>query len=381
MQKKLIAVAVAGALGIPAVALAQTSTVSISGRMYLEYGYNDTGADKNGLNRRVRSDTLGSPGSNISFQGEEKLGGSLSAWFKCESTADMRGNGQDGFCSRNSAVGLKGAFGNVFAGNWDTPFKRARDYTGANDTGIWGVATLLTGHSTTTADGATNAGLFARRQNNLISYDTPNMGGFTGMVAYTSLNTQTAVAANAVPDKPRVFSIGGGYANGPLKLGAAWERHSEFYNNGVSTGDETGWLISGSYTFGGKVKVGGMYTRQKAELLGASAKVRAWTLGVEWNLAGPHSILANYTTAGDMKGTAGFNMGRRPATGPDTGAYMAQARYKYAFSKRTDFSVGFNRVHNDSNAGYRINTLGSSGAGGQIGAKHTVYGIALDHRF
>ena len=41
MQKKLLAVAVAGALGAPAFALAQTSTVQIYGTMYVEYGYVD----------------------------------------------------------------------------------------------------------------------------------------------------------------------------------------------------------------------------------------------------------------------------------------------------------------------------------------------------
>src|SRR3990172_4641772 len=43
MNKKLIAVAVASALGVPAVAWAQASTVQIYGRAYLEYGFIDQG--------------------------------------------------------------------------------------------------------------------------------------------------------------------------------------------------------------------------------------------------------------------------------------------------------------------------------------------------
>ena len=43
MQKKLMAVAVAGVLGAPAVALAQTSTVQVFGTMYVEYSYADQG--------------------------------------------------------------------------------------------------------------------------------------------------------------------------------------------------------------------------------------------------------------------------------------------------------------------------------------------------
>ena len=38
MQKKLLAVAVAGALGAPAAVMAQTSTVQIFGTAYIEIG-------------------------------------------------------------------------------------------------------------------------------------------------------------------------------------------------------------------------------------------------------------------------------------------------------------------------------------------------------
>ena len=43
MQKKLMAVAVAGALGAPAVALAQSSTVQVFGTLYVEYAYDRPG--------------------------------------------------------------------------------------------------------------------------------------------------------------------------------------------------------------------------------------------------------------------------------------------------------------------------------------------------
>src|SRR3989304_1446999 len=46
MQKKLIAVAVAGALGAPALALAQASTVQIYGKAVFEYGYANQGTGK-----------------------------------------------------------------------------------------------------------------------------------------------------------------------------------------------------------------------------------------------------------------------------------------------------------------------------------------------
>ena len=47
MQKKLLAIAVAGALGAPAVAVAQSSTVQIFGTLYIEYSYADQGSAPN----------------------------------------------------------------------------------------------------------------------------------------------------------------------------------------------------------------------------------------------------------------------------------------------------------------------------------------------
>jgi predicted porin len=99
---------------------------------------------------RTRSRLPG--GSAVGFKGQEQLGGGMSAWFQCESSADVRGLNQDGFCGRNSAVGLKGGWGNLFFGRWDTPFKRATlGMVGAGDTGLWVLAFTMVGNSTGTA--------------------------------------------------------------------------------------------------------------------------------------------------------------------------------------------------------------------------------------
>ena len=183
MQKKLLAVAVAGALVAPALALAQNATVNVYGRLYAEYSYVDQGnaaipaGGINGVGLNS-TDLLQNPGSEIGFRGEEKLGGGMSVWFQCASTMDWRGQATAALCSRNSALGLKGGFGNVFAGNWDTPFKRVTETVGGNETGVYGTANVLFGGSATVASGAASQGLYKRRQNNLITYDSPNLSGF-----------------------------------------------------------------------------------------------------------------------------------------------------------------------------------------------------------
>jgi len=136
MNKKLMAVAVAGAFGAvaaPTVALAQSSTVQMFGTINLIYGYYDNGGF--GLSstgtanstQKLRYDAMNESESEIGVKGEEALGGGTSAWFQCLSSFDVTGNrganGTAGWCGRNSAFGMKGGFGNVFVGNWDTPNK------------------------------------------------------------------------------------------------------------------------------------------------------------------------------------------------------------------------------------------------------------------
>ena len=381
MQKKLMAVAVAGVLGAPVVALAQTSTVQIYGTLYVEYSRIDQGGPRQDV------DILQTPGSNIGFKGEEKLGGGLSAWFQCESTADVRGQDQDGWCSRNSALGLKGGFGNVFIGNWDTPFKRTISPTnvGGNDTGIWGTASLLTAGSTTLNGNASRAN-FKRRQNNTINYDSPNFAGFQVMLATISLNHVTAVTGGT-NSKPRLWSIGAQYSAGPLYVSGGYEQHNEFGGpGGAREGDDKGWHVGAAYTWG-PVRFGGQFTQQKFENIataaGGESKVKAWHVGVDWNIAGPHGLRAAYTQADDVKGTtgapavAGSQAQVRPSPGGNTGAKMYQIRYVYNFSKRTEFTFGYVKLDNDSAAAYNIFGV----AGATAGSSPDAWGMGLRHSF
>ena len=180
MNKKLMAVAVAGALAVPALAFAQASTVQVYGKITYEYGV----SSGNGRPNVDYADVPG--GSAIGFKGEEKLGGGLSAWFQCESSADVRGMDQTGFCTRNSAVGLKGAFGNVHFGRWDTPMKRALNMgtVGATETGLLGMSWVAFGGSggadaTASAD-TIQRQRWKRREAGLSYYESPVFSGFQG---------------------------------------------------------------------------------------------------------------------------------------------------------------------------------------------------------
>jgi predicted porin len=391
MQKKLLAVALAGAFGAPAVALAQSSTVQVFGTMYMEYTVRaDQGNSPAGASR-TNADFIQTPGSEIGFKGEEKLGGGLSAWFQCASTADIRGQSQNGWCGRNSALGFKGGFGNVFIGNWDTPFKRTISPTvvGGNDTGIFGTAFLLTADSTTDGVGANRAN-FKKRQNNLISYDSPSFAGFQVMAAFTSAQTSTGTLNAATNNKPRVLSLGAQYSAGPLYVSAGFEQHRDYAGaGGPDSSKDNGWHIGAAYTWG-PVRFGGQYTEQRFDVpvgtVGGDVKARAFHFGVDWNIVGPHGLRAAYTVARDMRGANGVLVGTasgagyRPVNvvGGDTGADLFQIRYVYTFSKRTEFTVGYVRLDNDTNAGYRLGGLGAAIANGQ---NEDAFAFAVRHTF
>ncbi len=384
MQKKLMAVAVAGALAVPAVAMAQ-STVQIYGNFYIEHSFVNQGNNAAGTFDPANADVMQAGGSAIGFKGEEKLGGGMSAWFQCASTADMRGasGSSNGFCSRDSAVGLKGSFGNAFIGTWGTPFKRARvGNVGGRDTGVFGTAFLMYGNSTTTADGA-NTGVFSRRQRNSVNYDSPNFGGFQLMASMSSTNSSTATAASSAGAKPRIWGLGGTYKKGPLALGLGYQKHSKLVGANAAgfVGDQEGWHISGAYTLG-SVKFGGAWTSQESESAAATkAEVDAYHLGVEWKVAGPHNVHFGYTSADDIDGPAGATMGvsSRPAAvaAGSTGAKMWQLRYLHQLSKRTELSVGYVNLKNDTNATYDLGGVSGTGAG----AKSRAFAYSIRHKF
>ena len=418
MQKKILAVAVAGALSAPVLGFAQavgpgaTSTVQVFGTIYAEYGYYDQERPSGtapGTPERVNVDHFRTSGSEIGFKGEERLGGSLSAWFQCASTADFRGStGVAGWCTRNSALGMKGGFGNVFFGIWDTPFKRTYSIgnVGSGETGGFGSAAVLLGGTTAAGAPGTAAiastlstfpvaaafavgrGTWSRREQNMINYDSPNFAGFQVLAAVGTATLSTAQLTTAVNKKPRTYSIGGSYSAGPLGVGLTYERHTDQGNNAVTTttdSDDDAWAASAAYTWG-PVKFGGVYSRQRferdrtaagpgGEAIGTPAgrqRVNTWHAGVDWTIIGAHGLRAAWTHAGNVKGpgpaegvgtaTTG-GVGVRPNAGPDTSANFYQIRYVYAFSKRTEVNFGYSKIRNKPAAAYQYSDLTAAAAG------------------
>ena len=120
MNKKLIALALAGAFVAP-VAMAQTANpVTLYGRVHLTFDYVES-KGTGGVPARTR---ITDQASLLGVRGSEDLGGGLKAFFQLE-TAFAPDQTGGAFAGRNSAVGLQGGWGSLFMGRWDTPFKMA----------------------------------------------------------------------------------------------------------------------------------------------------------------------------------------------------------------------------------------------------------------
>jgi predicted porin len=384
MNKKLLAVAVAAAVAAPGWALAQ---VTVSGSLNVEYGFLSQ-VDGAGGADRPNVDAFNSGASYIRFAGEEKLGGGMSAWFQCETRArfgvdtkvgqTVSGSGQtiNGICDRNSALGIKGGFGNLFFGNWDSPLNLAQDAGRGGllqTTGWTGIERLLLG------DGGAGGSSFdfARRNPNSINYNTPNFGGLTGSFQYTSTNTALATpnaTAGAVPGlKGRAISASAYYSSGPLEAAVAYTKHDDNQSDvgGFEGASDTAWLLGASYVFG-PVKVGVLYTDLSGDASPTTEEERKnWSIGVAWKITPPGTVRFGYVQAGDSKGTAGT---------PNSGAKQYVVGYSHAMSKRTTASVYYSAVENDSAGTW--NFAGTTAAGDVFpGSDANVISLQLQHKF
>ena len=120
MNKKLVAVAVAGVLAAPLAAQAQTANVTLYGRLNLDAEVvNGRPAGTNISNPNVYR--VSSNSSRLGVRGTESLGGGLNAIFQLESSINADAGGGT-LAGRETFVGLQGGWGTFKIGNYLAPY-------------------------------------------------------------------------------------------------------------------------------------------------------------------------------------------------------------------------------------------------------------------
>jgi predicted porin len=270
MQKKLLGLAVAGALAAPGLALAQ---VEVYGFVNMSVGKVKYSSDTAG-NPSVSKWDVMSHASNYGIRGRENVGGGQTAWFQIEQNAPMERSNNVAItpASRNSAVGLQGAWGNAFMGQWTTPWADLDALWGVGTVGGLGPITSLIGRRETTgtapnpncANGhispaagtcdAVEAGggvghAFWRRASQAIFYQSPVFAGVQVKLMYQTNEGKGTGAGGSVVSDPSMWSGSVQWAGmgGRLRVGAAIDAHKDFTTQGQT---DNGFRVTGGWNFG-----------------------------------------------------------------------------------------------------------------------------------
>lgn len=373
MNKKLIALAVAGACIAPA-AMAQTANpVTLYGRIFVTFESVKASGGVGGVSVAQRN-RVSDQSSLLGVRGTEDLGGGLKAFFQLETAfrADSNlgtgnlctvsgtncqtgsgGNAGLGAFNRNSAVGLQGGWGSLFLGRWDTPFKTMT-------TAIDPYGDLTIGGITSAINDRTN---FDRREQNQVGYWSPMMGGFQ-LKAFYSANEFKSTTANPTSDGVGVtFNRGSAYAF------LVYEEHKDQSGINSSFGTTTANVkedatSGGGYFAIGPVRLGGLYQEIKKT---NATKQKGWMGNVIWTI-GNNQLSYQYQ---DIKDGGLTTASLQPKCDVNT------VGWQYNFSKRTFSLVQYTKSKNNDAAAcnFGANTLtltapGQDPEGFSIGVRH-----------
>ena len=394
MQKKLLALSVAGALAAPAAALAQ---VEVYGTIHMSVNKMKYGESSTGLPSVSKFD-IASHASNVGVRARESLGGGLSAWAQVETNASMERSNNvahtSNFASRNSAVGMQGNFGNIFVGQWTTPWADLDALWGIGTVATYGPITSIIGRRETTGSApnpnCSNSGSgvpgacdsveaaggvghpFWKRISNSLHYQSPVFGGAQVKVAYQANQDKATAGATVTAADPSMWSASVTWSGmgGRARIGAAFDSHKDFTTVGET---DDGWRVTGGYNFG-FVDVGFAY-EQMTYKLGGDWDATQW--GVQAAIPiGQGAIRAGYSKA-DKPDT--------PLGEIDAGATQYNIGYDYRFSKRTTVGAGYAHIKNEDLASFTWSGLSSAQNGASVtpppGSDVSIFFISMIHRF
>jgi predicted porin len=313
MKKSLLALA---ALGTFAGAAQAQSSVTLYGIIDAGFVFNN-----NSAGNQLYSLMSGSlQGSRWGLRGTEDLGGGLKAIFVLENGFDgmtgRLGQGGDEF-GRQAFVGLSTSqFGTVTLGR---QYDSVVDYTGALEVGSqWG--TYFGAHPGD-LDNMNNS----NRVNNSVKYTSANYAGLT----FGGLYSLGGVAGQY--SRNQIWSVGVGYAQGPLQLGAGYlnvrDPNFSFFGNNA-TSSTVASNMSGSRVYSGYASA------RTQEVISAGA---AYTFGAA-------TVGATYSNTAfkDLGGEAGLN-----PLGYSGSArfHNAEVNFKYQLTPALLLGVAYDYTH------------------------------------
>ncbi len=411
MNKKLMALAVAGALTAPGLAVAQVGGspgVTLYGRLdetIMNSKYSTNGAS---TVTEVKKADIFSPGNAIGVRGREDLGGGTAVWFQLEAGAWPDGRLESSattgshFGGRNSGLGVSSELGDIMFGIWDTPYKVAYGTGNLVTSGGFASSGIIMGNGDTTGaltnplctntvnnatgtlastaansvcvtEATSNATAFSRRINNSIQYWSPVFSGLQFRLMTALANYQSPGSAMPNGDfKQKEWSGSVTWARGPFALAFGYDAHQGLLRaapvaGSVTDPKDTGVQIGAKWDFGIAQIGGGVEKLKYANTAAASAvsnqmDVQAYVLNGRVT-AGPGQVWASWSqTPGGKSCTqpAAFNPNTgtgnlvigSAACGSAGKAKMMTLGYDYIMSKRTKMYFAYNKIDNGISTAY-----------------------------
>jgi predicted porin len=385
MQKKVMALAVAGALSAPAAAFAQASNVQIYGRVNVGVdNYEAKGAaagSGSDFKGRIR---VFDQGSRLGVRGTEDLGGGLKAIFQIESGVNVdSGNSltQSGsanasagtFATRDSFAGLEGGFGRITLGRQNAWYSNGViEQTNANyvNAGL----PFFSGNLGV-INGAT------ARTSNLVLYTTPTFGGFNASVYYAP-NSETAAANTST--NASIYGWTARYS-GVVNAQVDWginKKATPLAGAGDLSAIKVG--VGWPYAPGAQISVVVIEDKQESSagsgfaVAGDTIKQRG--IGVNWeHVFGNIQALAQAFKVQKAKGCT--ETATVSCDNTETQGFMAGA--KYLLSKRTGVYVTYAKVTNKDRANLDFTPSGYTAISGTApaGIDPRVWALGIMHNF
>ena len=361
MQKKLIALAVAGLVSGGAFAqtnVTVTGLVRASVEQYKLSGV-PAGFDASAENR------VSDQSSMLVFKGREDLGGGMYAGFQLDNRFGVDAGGFA--ASGNTNIHIGGNWGQVLVGRQDLHY-----------------GTALESYKAYTLQNILSNGLFAQvngtsianvtRTPNVVMYDSPNMSGFSARLAVSTSFAATEgsglrAAGAGDPGRGGAANLALNYANGPIKAGYSYWAATVEGGSTAAAGHQRGDTVQVGYAFPMGVNVGLGWNKSELDNLGARASRTAWILPVSYTF-GANQVAFTYARAGDTTGVA------------DSGANAYTLAFGHSLSKRTNIGLSYTKLDNKTAGTYELFAIGANGGTATpAGADVSQVAVNMNHAF
>ena len=269
-RKLLLAAMISAGMAMPAMA-----DTTLYGRANLSVDYLDDGKDYSEVNVSSNSSRLG-------FKGERDFG-VVTGIFQIEGQVDFDTGSGTNIASRDTFAGIKGDWGMLRIGQFDTPFKRAR-----GPANFFGDIVGDMRNVTRTSD----FGRFDERFNNSIHYRSPSMSGLVFDLQYS---TENASAATVDGGNNSAVSASVGYSSGPIRAALAFEQRDIFKADEYDYSADA-IRLAVSYRLSSDLNIGAFYQQSENTAGIKGQEADAYGIGGQYRMSPSWYLNAHFFT-------------------------------------------------------------------------------------